>query len=381
MNIRSFAVLSVSSALLLTSCATTHKEPRLKVGKGMGGEVVVAEGTAPYQADNLPASRAAALAAAQRQAVELVVGVYVSARTRVDKAVAIENNILSKTEGYVKRYEIISEGRDGQWYKMKIRALVLTDSLRGDLNSLGVLRQPGVGNPRVAVLLQEYVGEKQSTEGYATHALTQVLLNQGFKVVALPNSVNPQDDPVEVAKAVSHNTAEILLAGLARAQSMGMNKKLGGMASYRASISFRVIETGTGQVLSTVSETASGMEATPELASQKALQEAASLTSKDLATLPAELAKQAHVDLTINGITSFEELGKFRKGLSTLHGVKDEFLRSFTQETAIAIFDVMTDQISPQDLADECTRIGGPAWTVISISGHSVQLSASAAGR
>src|SRR6185503_14068598 len=119
--------------LTAAGCSTS----RIKATKGMEGEVVVAEGVAPYDAGNLPASRAAALAAAQRSAVELVVGVYVSAKTRVDKAVAIENNILSKTEGYVKRYEIISEGRDGQWYKMKIRALVSTEILRHDLDTLG----------------------------------------------------------------------------------------------------------------------------------------------------------------------------------------------------------------------------------------------------
>ena len=61
--------------------------------------------------------------------------------------------------------------------------------------------------------------------------------------------------------------------------------------------------------MQTVSEVASGLEGTREIAAQKALEEAAKMTVKDLATLPQELAKRAHVDLTISGLKSFETLG------------------------------------------------------------------------
>src|SRR5689334_23219367 len=95
----------LAACLVTTGCGGSHN--RIKTGKTLEGEVVEAEGTAPYRADDLPGTKAAALAAAQRSAVELVVGVYVNARTRVDKAVAIENNILANTQGYIKRYEIL----------------------------------------------------------------------------------------------------------------------------------------------------------------------------------------------------------------------------------------------------------------------------------
>src|SRR5579864_3810002 len=151
-------------AIALNGCAHS----RIKSSKSSEGEVVEAEGTAPYRADDLPGTKAAALAAAQRSAVELVVGVYVSARTKVDKAVAIEQYILTKADGYVKRYEILSEGRSGDWYKVRIRALVSTQSIHDDLDSLGLLRQAQVGNPRVAILLHEFVGENESTQGSAS---------------------------------------------------------------------------------------------------------------------------------------------------------------------------------------------------------------------
>ena len=365
------------TALLLASCATS----RVKKAKSEEGEIVVAEGMAPYRAEDLPGTKAAALAAAQRSAVELVVGVYVNAKTRVDKAVAIEQSILAKTAGYVKRYEILSEGRDGEWYKIKIRALVSTQRLHEDLDELGLLKEPAVGYPRVTIKLQEYVGENENSDGHARHALTQALLNRGFKVVELPASIKPDDDAVETAKGLSHQTAELLIAGMARAQNMGYDRTLGGMSSYRASVTFRVIEAGTGEVVATVSQVASGLEGTPEIASGKALEKAGEIAANDLAGLPQELSKRSHVEISIAGLKSFETLAKFEKALSSGAGVKDVFLRSYRQESGSALIDVLVGQISPQDLADRSVKIGGPEWSVYQVSGRSVQLSASQAGR
>src|SRR5471032_295150 len=86
MKLKAFFSCALGAALIVSGCATS----RIKKAKNEEGEVVVAEGIAPYKADDLPGTKAASLAAAQRSAVELVVGVYVSAKTRVEKAVAIE---------------------------------------------------------------------------------------------------------------------------------------------------------------------------------------------------------------------------------------------------------------------------------------------------
>lgn len=347
----------------------------------MEGEVVEAEGMAPNRADDLPGTKAAALAAAQRSAVELVVGVYVNAKTRVEKAALVEQSILTKTAGYVKRYEILSEGRSGEWYKMRIRALVSTKDLHEDLDSAGLLRAQALGYPRVTVLLQEFVLEKQIREGYAARALTQALLDQGFKVIELPRSINREEDPLEIARNLSRNSTDILVAGFARAQPMDFDKKMGGMASYRASVTFRVISAGSGEVIQTVSQTASGLEGTPEIAAQKALEKAAEMTSKDLARLPEEMSKRAQVDVTITGLTSFEALSQYQKALSGMQGVKDHYLRSYNQSTGVAVLDVLADNISPQDLADRSVKAGGSAWSVFQVAGRTIQLSASQAGR
>lgn len=372
---------SFVAILSLISVGCSSSNTHLKKGKTLEGEVVEAEGQAPYNSADLAGTKAASLAAAQRAAIDLVVGVYVTASTRVEKAVAIEQNILTRSSGYIKRYEVLSEGRSGEWYKTRIRALVSTKDLREDLDSKGLLRQAAIGHPRVALYLQEYIKERPSKDGSATRALSQVLLDKGFKVVALPAQKEPDADAADVARTLSRDKVELLLGGFARAQSMGEEKKLGGMSSLRATISFRVIEAGTGEVIQTISQVASGIEATPELAAQKAFEGASELAAKDLGNLPGELSKRAHVDLSISGLKSFTALSKLQKSLVAMPGVKDLYLRSFNQESGVAVLDVMADQVSPQELADQAIKVGGSDWSIYQVSGRSVQLNASQAGR
>ncbi len=372
-------LLLLPLAVLAAGCSGSRAG--LKKAANAGDEIVDVEGMAPYKANDIPGSRAAAIAAAQRSAVELVVGVYVTGKTRVDKAIAIENNILANTQGYVKKYQVLSEGKSGDYYKVKIRALVSTEKLHQDLDSLGLLRAPAVGNPRVAIMLQEWVGEKPSQTKDATRAVTQGLLDKGFQIVALPSSVHPDDDPVDVARTLSRGQAELILAGPAHAQSLEMEKKFGGMSSYRASVTFRVIEVGSGQILTTVSETASGLEGTPEIAGGKALAKAGELAVNDLASFPEELAKRSLVTMKINGLTSFEKLSDLQKGLAGKAGVKDVYLRSFKQSNGEADLEFHIDGISPQELAAEAVRIGGAGWSIYQVEGRAIQLSASPAGR
>src|SRR5204863_7150620 len=117
-------------------------------------------------------------------------------------------------------------------------------------------------------------------------------IQKGFRVVELPHSINKDSDPSEVARSLSRGQAELIIAGLARAQPLDYEKKMGGMHSYRAAITARVIEVGTGQVLTTFSQTASGLEGTPEIAGAKALAKVGELAVGDLATLPDELSKR-----------------------------------------------------------------------------------------
>jgi hypothetical protein len=212
--------------------------------------------------------------------------------------------------------------------------------------------------------------------------LTQALLSSGFKVIDLSFPIRADDDPVEVAKKISHNSAELLIVGIAKATPLeDQDKKLGGMSSHRAVLNARVLETGTGEVIATISQVASGLEATPELSAQKAFAQTAELAKGELVSLPQQLADKAHVEITLQGLKSFEMLSNFEKKMSSEPSVKDLYLRSYNQENGVALVDVLVDQISVQELSDRVLKIGGPEWTLLQVSGRSIQVSTSPAGR
>ncbi len=371
-------IFLITTSFLIAGCSSSKSQ--LQKAAAPEDEIVEAEGLAPYNTD-VSIAKAAALAAAQRSALEMVVGVYVNAKTRVDKAVAVENQILSNVQGYVKRYHILSEGKSGDMYKVRIRALVSTKKLRQDLDSLGLLRAPAIGNPRTMIVLHEWIGEKQIRNGEASRALAQGLINKGFQVVTGSSKIDPDDDPVEIARSVSRKQADLVVAGLARAQSLELEKKMGGMSSYRAAVSLRVIEVGSGQILATVSQQASGMEGTAEIAGGKALAKAAEMAAGDLSALPEEIAKRSLVTMKITGIKSFEKLATVQTTLSSMQGVKDVFLRSFSQADGDANLEFHVDGVSPQEAAAQVVKAGGSDWSIYQVEGRTIQLTASPAGR
>ena len=130
---------AVLGCFVMAACATTS---RLKVGETPGGEVIEVTGEAMIEPSNMDGSKRRSLAEAQKKAVEEVVGVHVSAKTLVDKAITIQQNILAKTEGYIQKYDVLKTWEDAPYYKTTIRALVLYQKLSDDLKAAGLLSRP-----------------------------------------------------------------------------------------------------------------------------------------------------------------------------------------------------------------------------------------------
>lgn len=353
--------VAVGSALFLSACAGA--QPRLKVGRTPEGEVVEAEGRCPI-VDDVDSARKCSLAEAQKAAVERVVGVFISARTRVEKAVAIEQNILAKTEGYVRKYDIVAEGRTkDNFYKTTVRALIPPQEIEQDLERL--IKSSAVGNPRVAVMLDELVDGDVTDRLRATQALTETLLNTGFKVVdrealAQANAM-AQIKAIESGDVAKINSlaktlqAELLLVG--SAQSLfNTDKGLGGLASYRATVSLQAVKAGTGEIVKAVSKTASGVEVNREMASDKARENAANLVAEILAEdLPKALSKKSGVSLEVRGISSLSDLAEIRKALQAVPGVQNIYTRSY--EAGTAVMDIDTTSADAEDLAGALEKV------------------------
>lgn len=328
-------------SLILSGCGGSRT--RLKVGMTPEGEVVQAEGSCPIVGD-MAGVKACALAAAQRSAVERVVGVFVSGRTRVEKAIAIEQNILAKSEGYVKKYDIVKEApTKDKFYKTTILALIAPQEVEADLRNL--VKSSVVGNPRVAVMLDEIVDGDVTDRLSATQALTEALLNKGFRVVdrealaqanAMAQMKAIEDgDPSKIANLAKSLKAELLLVGSAHA-SFNTDKGLGGLVSYRGTVSVQAVKAATGEIVKTASRTQSAVEVNKDLAADKARGGAAKqVADAVVADLAKALAKTAGLELTLKGVSSLSQLADIQKAVSSVTGVEDIYTRSYDSDMAV----------------------------------------------
>jgi hypothetical protein len=317
--------------VFLVGCAGSKSN--LRLGKSTEGEVVEAEGFAPNEGKILDIKRAS-LVDAQKAAVEKAVGVFVSARTMVEKAIAIENNILARTEGYVKKYDVISEGpSDGGLYRTRIRALVAIKDLEKDLKDMSLLKTAALMRPRMTVELDEAVDKTASDEKAASTALERSLSNQGFVVVS-----------GERAKE-----AELAIRGKASTypfQSSG----LGGFVSYRARLSVQAVRPGTQEVVVSISQEASGLGGNNDLAALKALETVGDLVGADLGAKLTEIwSKGNNVLIYVEGVKAFSDVERVRKHLQAQPGIADLSLRLYDEN--MAQFEVQMGSQRPAELA------------------------------
>lgn len=340
-------------------------QPKLKVGAAVDGEVVEAEGMAAMTGDLLAVKRAA-LEDARKAAVEKVVGVLISARTMVDKAITIQQSILAKTSGYVKNYEILKEGQQADGiYHTKIRALVSFKEVKDDLLAADLLQAPAVGNPRVAILLDEKMegSEEQSTA--CSDALAQAMIEKGYKVVdrselaairvaeatrdLLSGNMDKALKPI-----VQKLNAEVVITGKATTQLL-TTQGLGGLISYRGSITAKALKAQTGDILATVTTQGSGLDATKDVAAQKALAQVGKNAGQDFGSrIASELLRKSNVLITVTGLSGLDKLSQVKGELLKTSGVSDIYMRSFSQD--LAELEVKVNNISAADLAQALTK-------------------------
>jgi len=176
--------------LFFCGCVTT-KEMIIK--PTVDTEVVEAEGQSPIIKDDITGAKNAALSDAQRAALGLVVGVFVTGETLVSKSVLLEENILGQTQGYIERWTILKESRDNEFYKVRIKAAVRKEDLAKKLNEMQWETKP---SPIVAFWIDEYVEDTAVQTSAIGGQLSQHFINAGFRV----SDDKPKDTSEDIEK-------------------------------------------------------------------------------------------------------------------------------------------------------------------------------------
>ena len=218
----------------------------LSRGGDKKGEVVEAEGWTPLDPAKPLETKQRALSEAQKKAVEKVMGVTLSASTKVEASITLEQKILANIGGYIRNYEILSERAEGGFLKVRIRAMVLYQAPEPPPISAQTIR----------------IAVTSGNESLAK-AVRSALAAQGFSV-----SDQAKD-------------ADLVVTGEAKTYALS-DSRLGAFRSYRAKVSLDVVKSKTGE-MSHETQEASGLDTIDEIAQDKAIQIAGQLAGEALA--------------------------------------------------------------------------------------------------
>jgi len=154
--------------ILISACAPSRsavKDPMVEPKQEVQAEKNLSAGNqvSQYMHDHnitevevqgMGADRDAAIADAQRNAISTAIGTYLVSEQEIQNYMTVKDQILSKSEGFVKSYNVVDQFRetDGSWV-VKIKAAVTKDILLNDLEALGILLAQ-IGNPSMVVFYQ-----------------------------------------------------------------------------------------------------------------------------------------------------------------------------------------------------------------------------------
>ncbi|MBI5903688.1 MAG: hypothetical protein HZB84_09435 [Deltaproteobacteria bacterium] len=343
-------------------------------------KTIDAAGYAPFSGANAAIVRDAAIEDALRKAVEQAVGTLVSAETVVENFQVLNDNVYTKTQGYIKGYSVLNETQSQGLYQVTVRATVAIGGLKNDLDALGVL-YARAEKPRVLFLIaeqnighrhyvfwwwggSEYMGETVDMSAAET-ALKEAFLGKGFNVVEgsgrldgieISNAYRVADLTNEGARQIGKKfNAEIVVKGKALAKE-GPRTPGSQVGSYIADITVEAIKVDNGAVLASarghgtsrhVSDVTGGVEAI-----SRASNEAADRLVEQIA---AKWQSGNIVTLRLGGIKDFKKIADFKNALKTrVKGVKAVYQRGFEGDQAVFELDTRS---STQNIADDLSRL------------------------
>jgi len=366
--------LFISFIALLGGCATTGQtqKPSAKPQKPQV-EIVEAEGLAPLS-DDLIKSREIAISDAQKRAVELVVGVYVSAENFVSKAKLIEDNITGETEGYIEKYEILKEWKEEPFYKVKIKARVRKDDLTKKIEELNLTPKEQT-TATVSFWIKEKIDEQPSESSVVEKEIMQIFTDAGFTV----SDRKPQEYYKDIQNILDENPenlesnlkSDIVVIGDA-SSNFNTDKGLGGFISYRAIVSLKVIKNLNKDIITTLQETAGGVDLNKELAAKASLINVGRKSGKELKErIIKYFQEHPYSNIVLKGETSINEINTLVRRIRALPTVKDCWLKSFSGNEALLEFIIKRGKIS--DVAKQIEQIEIP-YKILTVDNYTISM-------
>lgn len=295
-------------------------------------DTVISTGMAAVHRGVIDIARDKALDNALRNAVEEQVGILITSFTEVDNFQVKMDQILTESKGFINSYRVISEGREGDAYKVTVEASVGTGKLKERMSAIDLIMLRKM-KPRLMVVFNEPALHNAVAEA----AMTRYFLSQGFRVIdagatrkagrAMPAPA-PGADAGQIAGLARSYGAEVVILG-----KLDLTKrtfKMGDIeiTANEITLSGRVINADTGEIITTDSRSRRGevRAVTEELARELAR----SLKEETLDRWSGELTSVAVVKLLVSGLYTYRDLLHLKEQLSSeVKGFRQLHQRSY----------------------------------------------------
>ena len=328
-----------------------------------------ATGQAAVLNGDKPAAREKAIDDALRQAVKMAVGTQVQSVTEVQEFQTKMDTVLEHSTGYVKRYEILKEGTEGDVVQVTVRAQVSLAALDKDLEALGLL-MARKNFPRTMVLIAEQnIGMAAPARPWvrnevvsadlrvAENVVLDELRQRGFRQLVDAGIAEEKAASVggfttsltaaQARKLGSLTHAEVILLGQAIVSQRAPIAELGpDWHSCSANLSARAVNTDNGDVLATV-ESSQNAAALDDLSCGKqAIQKAAKKVAEQAvqkvgARWSEDVSGGNAVRVTARKVGSLRAASDFKGALTQqMRGVRSVAQRSYgggTQELDVTL--------------------------------------------
>ncbi|MEO0077555.1 MAG: flagellar assembly protein T N-terminal domain-containing protein, partial [candidate division WOR-3 bacterium] len=336
---------------------------------GGEGTEVVAEGKAALSAGGADIARDHALKDALRKAVEQGVGTFVSSESRVQNFQLLSDRIYSQASGYVSSYRVITEGQEGELYRVVVRARVKLERIEDDLSAIGILVAEQ-GRPRIMVVVKELdnlsdilVDDRMMSQEMIETMIVDAFQSRGFPVVdAATVRKNLEKEQLKkvlegdlaTAQLIGMKTgAEIVVAGTAQRSSTRKNIPYSGGTTefFKVSLSVRAVNVATAEVVA-----ASALTRELPFSADNARKEAAdSVAAELIAKILRGWKKRVNITQISASNADFARAQKLKTEiLAKVRGVTSVVQRDLTGSTAL--LEVVSESSSQEVLDDLVTR-------------------------
>ena len=358
---------------LLAASVFTAACGSIRIGPKGEGEYVIAESLVPYDENNIRQMKKDGELEAQKQAVEKVAGVFISSATTVEQAQLVEDKIVSKTAGFIRRSHVQKSYRKGDEFYTQIKAMVLVKDI-GD-----IIKQSEADafakKTNILVTSREMVGEDISLGQDCKQAIYRALKNPSFSLINGENlSQNNIENPnPAIDQARQEGARFVIMADVQTNPLTALPGTTSPFKSYRARANIRVYSTNNYAVVAEGSDQLSGLDPMDAIAAQKSISAACEAAAKQLVEpLNAAINSALTYNLRVENVNNIERLRQLQDILKELREIEDFNLVKYSNSAAY--FEISANISSGEELVAKILRKYNQTFTVMNVTPQGIVL-------